>query len=56
MLLRSLNLIILFQSRTLPPNSGEDKKNLRRILFLFQSGILDFLLPSGYYLPKKRGG
>ena len=32
------------------------KKGLRRILVLFQFGILDFLLPSGYYLPKNQGG
>ena len=81
-----LNLIILFQSKILPPNSGEDQNNKRsslqtgstvfhsRILSLnsgedkkkkkkvfaalahSQSRILDFLLPSGYYLPKNQGG
>ena len=46
-----LNLIRLFQSGILPPNSDQDqKKDLRRILVLSQSGISDFLLP------KKRGG
>ena len=31
------------------------KKGLHRILVLSQSGISNFLLPSGYYLPKNRG-
>ena len=46
-----LNLtIILFQSEILPPNSGEDQKMVFcRFLVLSQSGIFDFLLPSGYY-------
>ena len=52
-----LNFIILFQSEILPPNSGEDlKKGLRRTLVLSQSAISDFLLPSGYYKPKKPRG
>ena len=52
-----LNLIILVQFRILPPNSGKDqKKGFRCILVLSQSGISDFLLPIGYYLPKNRGG
>ena len=54
MFLQSLvNLIILFQSETLPPNSRKDKKkSFCCILVLSQSRISDFLLPSGYYLPK----
>ena len=32
------------------------EKGLRRILVLTQSVISDFLLPSGYCLPKNRGG
>ena len=32
------------------------KQGLRRILNLSQSVILDFLLPSGYYLPENQGG
>ena len=52
-----VNLVILFQSGILPPNSGEDqKKGLRCILDLFQSKVLDFLLQNGYYLPQNRGG
>ena len=41
------------------PNSGENQKKQKsicRILVLSQSRISDFLLPSGYYLPKNRGG
>ena len=34
-----LNFIILFQSKILPPNSGENKKGLCRILVLSQFGI-----------------
>ena len=56
MFLRSLVKLSPFQSEILPPNSGTTKKGLCRILVLSQSGILDFLLPSGYYLPKNRGG
>ena len=52
-----VNVTILFHSGILPPNSGEDqKKGLRHILILSQSGISDFLLPSGYFLPKNWGG
>ena len=41
----------------LPSNSGEDQeKGLCCILVLSQSGILDFFLPSGYYLPENWGG
>ena len=51
-----LNLIIIFQSGFLPQNSGKDqKKGFRRILVLSQSGISDFLMPNGYYLPKNQG-
>ena len=35
-----LNFIILFQSKILPPNSGENKKKSFRILVLSQFGIL----------------
>ena len=52
-----LNLIILFQFGLLPPNSGKDhqKKGLRHIPVRSQSGITDFLLTSGYCLPKTEG-
>ena len=53
MFLQSLvKLNNFFQSGILSPNSGEDKKSLCGILVLSQSGNFDFLLPSGYYLPK----
>ena len=59
MFLRSLvklNSLILFQSRILPPNSGEDQKQgLCCILDLSQFRISNFLLPSVYYLPENRG-
>ena len=62
MFLRSLvelnNSISVRNFGILPPNSDEDQtkeKGLRRIPVLSQSGISDFLLPSGYYLPKNEG-
>ena len=53
-----LNLINLFQSRILPHIQVKTKKKGLRccILVLSQSRISDFLLSSGYYLPKNRGG
>ena len=52
---REQNVSAKFLWNFAPKFRWEPKKGLYRVLVLSQSGISDFLLPSGYYLPKNRG-